>query len=131
MAFWTSLKNLWWGEEHGSGSVAVADLEPPTPNSADGESSTVIDEETEAVSDAPAEDAIRPWWQPVGTLVTEWPPVGNPANCGPNGENEAAVLASLDARLDDSNIELPHLPQIPQQVLVLVVLGVVVIIGGQ
>src|SRR5690349_10441837 len=59
-------------------------------------------------------DAAR-WWEPEGETVTQFVKLSAPAQ----QPVDLAAIAVIEKVLSSPEIELPHLPQIPQQVLTL------------
>jgi putative nucleotidyltransferase with HDIG domain len=118
VAFWARISDWWTGREGGDrspaidsgGGTAVAEPEVAKPTHG------------EAALQTPADDqnpSATFWWRPEGNLIIQTPHLSKPALDGQAGQIEAGVLTALEHALGDPNIELPHLPRIPQQVLML------------
>lgn len=120
MAFWARISDWWTGKPTDGdtttidigGGTAVAEVEP-----------TGIHPpiETSQAQPAPA-DETRPascWWRPEGDRIIQTPRLVKPVLDGQASQIEGGVLTALEQALGDPNIELPHLPRIPQQILML------------
>lgn len=81
-------------------------------------SATALAEPSDAAVSS-ATEMVAPWWEPTGErLVTPAPLVLDEAD-PIRAQREQAVLAAVDKILNDRNLELPHLPWVPQQVIML------------
>lgn len=90
----------------------------------DGFSDVVVDEGqspelTEGDSPYSEELAEPPWWKPDEPTVVHEPRIAEPFSSEDNQQDGQALLASLDAALNNPNIDLPRLPRIPEQVMLL------------
>jgi len=103
MGFWQTLVGWLLDEDDTSSTGGVAVLEPE----ADAPGGLSADEE----------ESVLSWWQPDGNLMTAPPKADRPDG---SDTQEDAVLAQLEQKLGDADIELPHLPQVPQQILNLI-----------
>ncbi len=119
MGLWSQLTN-WLSSEsdsspRDSGGVMTLDSSPAAHAST--ESGPKVNSKQVANQPAPELD-FPPWWKPGGDTITAPPIFERP--CSPDSmTGEAIVLRSLDQTLSDPHIELPSLPHIPQQVLLL------------
>src|SRR5262249_41380047 len=70
-----------------------------------------------AVLEAPEDEepAGPAWWEPDGPRIIETPKLKRPAET----HSETAAFAALEKMLAASEMELPQLPRVPQQVLML------------
>lgn len=113
MGLWSQVMR-WLGSEEPAGvstsecapGGGVAVLEPPPAGGASG------------VEQEPGEPEL-PWWQPQGARVATAPVATKPERIDQPGTVEHEVMRRLEVALSDPELELPHLPHIPQQVLAL------------
>ncbi len=82
-----------------------------------GTSVALLDPPSEPEDYRTLRENIQPWWRPDGPLVTQPPRYPAPARTADPASLESAVLTALEGMLNDPNVELPHLPHVPQQVL--------------
>lgn len=120
MTFWARISDWWTGKASADGSAAI-DSGGGTAV-ADAEPAEIRSTHEEAVVPTRAADESPPatcWWRPEGDVIVQTPRLAKPRLNGQAGDIEAGVLTALEHALGDPNIELPHLPRIPQQVLML------------
>ncbi|HOW71399.1 MAG TPA: HDOD domain-containing protein [Phycisphaerae bacterium] len=120
MAFWARISDWWTGRGSDDGPVAIEAGGGTAVAEAESVEVTPIPRVAVA-SERPAEESSSAscWWRPEGELMVRGPRLDKPVLAGMAGEIEAGVLTALEQALGDPNIELPHLPRIPQQVLML------------
>jgi putative nucleotidyltransferase with HDIG domain len=123
MSFWSTITG-WWNSESESlpgdqypqdSSVAVLEPDKPCPpRAAAGPGPTAGP--ADSFEESPPGCC---WWRPDGPPIVEAPRLTGMALDAPDQAMQAGILTSLESTLADPDVELPHLPHIPQQVLLL------------
>ena len=103
MGLWQAIVDWLLDEDDTSSAGGVAVLEPEA--------------DTPGGLSAVEKEPVQRWWRPEGDLVIERPQLDRPEE---SDTQETTVLDGLERALGDADIELPHLPHVPQQILNLV-----------
>lgn len=116
MGMWSTFFNWMfpWPDERAevndSGGVQTAVLE--LPGTATSPQQTTADSKSRNEATGP-----QRWWKPEGRTVIEFPRLTRPPELDRGDPRAGAALPAIETALHNPDIELPHLPKVPQQIL--------------